>query len=268
MRSSVWGGGPDLNSYDLPPADGLILVAAHPGQGAFLERIIDPSVVDEADPVAADWRLDMYDGRNGWRRPPESSRVRPRLARGLPRRRGPPGFEARRDRVDRIEAASTSADLLTGAPAGQLTGTPGVNSNGGRRPWVSWSSTARAPIPPIAISASNRTTGASAWYPAGGRPSPQLRVHPGSVGSSPHGRGCPPWSGQSSLANLRSNLAQIRVPTFVVGVSADEDIYPSDFHAPEYEAAAAPDKQYEMIDHVNHSLLPVREGDATASGVT
>ena len=30
------GGPPDLNKFDLPTADGLILLAAHPGQGTVL----------------------------------------------------------------------------------------------------------------------------------------------------------------------------------------------------------------------------------------
>ena len=51
------------------------------------------------------------------------------------------------------------------------------------------------------------------------------------------------------------------MPTFVVGVSADEDIYPSDFDA-QFEASAAIDKEQTMIDSVNHSLKPVGGGDA------
>lgn len=44
----------DLNAYDLPPADGIVLVAGHVGQGLLLGKLIDPSVVDENDPLAAD----------------------------------------------------------------------------------------------------------------------------------------------------------------------------------------------------------------------
>ena len=41
------GGPPDLNRFELPPADGLILLAAHPGQGIVLMGLIDAAVADE-----------------------------------------------------------------------------------------------------------------------------------------------------------------------------------------------------------------------------
>src|SRR5271154_761787 len=47
------GGPPDLNRFELPAADGLILLAAHPGQGMVLMRSIDAAVADEHDPLAS-----------------------------------------------------------------------------------------------------------------------------------------------------------------------------------------------------------------------
>jgi pimeloyl-ACP methyl ester carboxylesterase len=45
---------------DLPPVDGLALCAAHEGRARLLARWIDPAVVDEADPLATDPDLDLY----------------------------------------------------------------------------------------------------------------------------------------------------------------------------------------------------------------
>src|SRR5438046_7052572 len=51
----------------VPMADGLVLLAAHLGEGVFLLDRLDPSVIDEASPTAVNPRLDMYDPRNGYR---------------------------------------------------------------------------------------------------------------------------------------------------------------------------------------------------------
>ena len=48
------GGPPDLNRFELPAADGLILLAAHPGQGMVLMGSIDAALANEHDPFASD----------------------------------------------------------------------------------------------------------------------------------------------------------------------------------------------------------------------
>lgn len=53
-----------LRQEDLPPADCLALLAAHCGRALTLTDSLDPSVVDEDDPLAADPALDMYDSAN------------------------------------------------------------------------------------------------------------------------------------------------------------------------------------------------------------
>src|SRR5438093_1334684 len=56
-----------LGEVEMPMADGLVLLAAHLGEGVFLLDRLDPSVIDEASPTAVNPRLDMYDPRNGYR---------------------------------------------------------------------------------------------------------------------------------------------------------------------------------------------------------
>jgi pimeloyl-ACP methyl ester carboxylesterase len=63
----------DLGAYDLPPADGLVLIAAHRGEGSRLYRWIDAAQIDEDDPMSLDPSLDIYNPDNGFRLPPESS---------------------------------------------------------------------------------------------------------------------------------------------------------------------------------------------------
>ena len=59
VASPPGGGLPDLNKFDLPTADGFIVLAAHPGQGMVLMNCLDAAVVDENDPFASDPDLDM-----------------------------------------------------------------------------------------------------------------------------------------------------------------------------------------------------------------
>src|SRR5438132_708192 len=55
----------DLANEDLPPVDGLAMCAAHPGRAQVLTDWLDPSVTNEADMLAADPALDMYNAKNG-----------------------------------------------------------------------------------------------------------------------------------------------------------------------------------------------------------
>jgi pimeloyl-ACP methyl ester carboxylesterase len=56
---------PAAGLTELPPADGYVATAAHPGRPDVLTAWMDAAVVDENDPVATDPHLDMFDQRNG-----------------------------------------------------------------------------------------------------------------------------------------------------------------------------------------------------------
>jgi pimeloyl-ACP methyl ester carboxylesterase len=55
---------------DLPPAHAIVLTAAHLGRSRLLQCWIDPAVIDEADLLASDPTIDMFNPANG---PPYSA---------------------------------------------------------------------------------------------------------------------------------------------------------------------------------------------------
>ena len=56
------GDPPDLTTADLPPADALLELMAHPGRALVYTDWLDPAVVDEQDPTKRDPDLDLFSG--------------------------------------------------------------------------------------------------------------------------------------------------------------------------------------------------------------
>ncbi|MER5494472.1 hypothetical protein [Streptomyces sp. NPDC002490] len=86
----------DLAGAELPIPDAAVFMAPHVGQGALLQRLIDPSVSDEGDPMSVDPDLDPYNPANGFVKAPHSSAYAPEF---VTRYRA-----AQRLRVERIDA--------------------------------------------------------------------------------------------------------------------------------------------------------------------
>ena len=62
VTSSPCGGGPDLTTAGLLPADAVVMMAAHVSRHGTLTEWIDPSITDENDPDKRDSDLDLYSG--------------------------------------------------------------------------------------------------------------------------------------------------------------------------------------------------------------
>ncbi len=62
---------PAAGLTELPPADGYVATAAHPGRPEVLTAWMDAAVVDENDPVATNPDLDLFNETNGPPYPPD-----------------------------------------------------------------------------------------------------------------------------------------------------------------------------------------------------
>lgn len=58
------GGGPDLTTAQLTPADGVVMFMAHPSRARLSTEWLDPAIVDEGKPFERDPDLDVYSGRH------------------------------------------------------------------------------------------------------------------------------------------------------------------------------------------------------------
>lgn len=246
------GGGPDLNKFDLPCADGYIALAAHPGQGMVLMSCLDAAVVDENDPLASDAALDMYDEHNGFRSPPEQSRYAPEF---VGRYRA--AQVARCARIDAIarrhiaEANHGRAAMRAQDFAASSADNRNYSARRGMAPHyiVVYRTQANLNYLDLTIDPSERAVGSII------SPRPDLANY----SAFGLGRIVTPdawlstWSGLSSYAKMSVNLPKVTVPTLVVGAAGDQDIFNSDVRA-EFEASGASDKTIGFIEGADHFM--------------
>lgn len=262
VQATPGGDPPNLNRFDLPPADGLLMVIPHLGEGLILQARIDPSVLHEGDPLSVDASLDMYEPANGFRLPPPPTRYAPEFIERYRRAQGErmrrldawarnllaeeahyrrlqqaPSFAqlpaGERQRIERGASAlrvmtidRTWADLrymdLTIDPSDRL-----VGNNEGTTPWTSnYASTPNpAHITPRAFLSSR--------------------------------------SAFSSNAVTERNLPLVTVPTAIIQGTAHRAIYPSDTRAI-FKASGAADKELIWIEGADVSFRP--SGPKAGSG--
>lgn len=244
-----------LPKVDLVPADGLVLLAAHRGEGHVMLSCIDPSVVDELDPRKTDDSLDMYAPENGFREPPAWSRYSKEF---LARYR-----EAQRERVARIDAIALEkvarvreAIAVTEAP--DFTSRPERERRALLRArhleevMVVYRTMANPHYVDDSLDPSNREYGSLL------SPRPDLMNHK-LLG---FGRICTPrawlstWSGLRSNADLEKTLPEVTVPTLVVHAGRDKEIYRETDAVPVFRASGAADKSFLEIESGRHYFEP------------
>jgi len=209
---------------DLPTADLYVSVAAHPGRPDVLTKWLDPSVTDEADPLATDPSLDMYDPANGPPYRPEFV-ARYRAAQ-VDRNRRITAWA--RDELERMQSAQRRDRLFI------LT-----------RTWADL----RMVDPTLDPSA---------------RPAPACYLgDPAAANRGVFGIGVlntlrtwlSMWSLDESQCRAEPHLARVSVPALVVQASADTGVFPSDAEAI-VAALGSDDVRFETVTGDHYLLDP------------
>lgn len=212
---------------ELGIGDGWIGMAAHPGEGVFMNQVIDPSVADEQDPFSTVPELDMYHPDNGWRPWPEPCVYdREWLARYR---------TAQVERVARIDAIA-KASIADSVEAG--TRLRGIGGDAARTSDpVAWRDFRRRAVFTKYMTI-YRTLADPAYLDLSidpdERPMGSLFAFPDPFDAN-YGRGglartmtargwLSTWSGLSSHAKLADTMPKVTVPTILVHPTADTEI--------------------------------------------
>ena len=214
----------DLASAGLPPADGILSIAAHLSRAETLTEWLDPSVMIESDPDTRDPELDIY--------APEAIHTPPFNAEFLERFRA-----AQVARNRRITAwAEQQLDRLAGADDGAI-----------EHPFIV-----------------HRTMCDPRWIDPAVDPNQRAPNHcylgdPRAANSGPAGLArfttlrswLSQWSFDKSRARSADNAPAISVPALVIENGAD-DATPASHPRKIFELLGSPDKRFERIDGAAH----------------
>lgn len=241
LRATPSGEPLDLNAHELPPADGVVLLAAHLGEGRILMRMIDPSLSDERDPLSCDASLDAYDPANGYRPPPASSRYAPEF---VARYRS-----AQEARVARLDASARAHLAARSAGRAELT-----SSDFAARPWAQQARALRASVAhphmiifrteadlralDLSLDPSERDAGTLYSY----RPDLTNYMELGFARVTTPRAWLSTWSGPSSQAAVEHTAPAVTVPSLVTYYTGDNAIFPADAQAA-FAALGSADKQ-------------------------
>jgi dienelactone hydrolase len=221
------GDPPDLSQVELIPADGILLLAAHPSRHQVLCDCIDPAVLDETDPDRRDPELDLYDAAN----PNQAPYTNEFLSR------------YRTAQVSRMRSITDSVRRRLAELAGQ--GRPNEE-----RAFVVHGTLADPRVLDPSIDPNDREPGISFLG------DPRL-VNNGPVGLA---RFCTlrswlsQWSIDDSNADGPRAGADVTVPALVISNSADNVCTPSYTHAL-FDGLASEDKSAVTIAGANHYYI-------------
>ena len=258
------GGRPTrLAELDMPLADALVLIGPHPGQGALLRNCIDPSVVDEDDPLSVDPALDPLSPANGYA-PGGKARYSPAFVG-----RFRTAQEARIARIDeraRALIARRQDARRRVKEAAESSGGAAVEDRrlaGHTSIFQVWRTDADLRCFDLSLDPSDRHPG-SLW---GADP------YASNFGAVGFARQCTPeswlstWSALSSHASLAKTAPSITQPVLVIEYTGDQACFPDDVERI-VSALGSPDKRHLRVrgDHHGRALSAGEEPGRLEAG--
>jgi pimeloyl-ACP methyl ester carboxylesterase len=217
------GDPPDLTQADLPPADALLSLMAHPGRAQVFTEWLDPAVLDEHDPWVRDPELDLFSGAIT---PPYDAEFVQRYR------------EAQVARNRRITAWVRDQLALLEKAGGELSDLP----------FLVHGTTADPRFLDVTLDPSDRTPG-TMWGPT-----EVANMMPASLG---HFCSLRSWLSQWSLDETNCDgplhLARTSIPTLVMYGTADQVVFPS-YATQQYDAVPHGDKLLVPVEQGLHYL--------------
>ncbi len=244
-----------LGQAQMLPADALVLVSCHKGQGMVMNECIDPAVIDEADPEPSDSELDMYSARNGFVPAPEWSEYSDEF---VARYRA-----AQLERVRRLDETARTL-IAENRRASDLQNDPDFARLGFDAQHTILRREARQPVMTIYRTMANLHYADHHLDPSPREYGSLLSDRPDLMNQQIMGFGrlCSPhawlstWSGLSSNANLLQTLPEIRIPTLVANAGCDREIYPLTDAEPIFQAVGAQDRTFLAFPEARHYFEP------------
>jgi pimeloyl-ACP methyl ester carboxylesterase len=248
------GDPPDLNKFEMIPADGLAILNASEGEGLHVEHHLDPSLVNEDDPLSIDPSLDMYNPANGFREPPAVSHYSPEFTQRF--------REAQKARDRRLTAWAQSViaernyfrDQMKqpGFAALPLEKRQYIERRASHLPvMLLYRSEADLAYTDLSIDPSDRVVGSN----YGLRPDLRNYSQDARVRTLRPDAYLSTMSGTASFARLHDNIKLVTVPTLVLGGTADRGIFPSE-QKTTFAMSGAKDKTIVWIDGADHGFNP------------
>lgn len=220
----VGGMRPAAGLGDLIAADGYVASAAHPGRPEVLTAWMDGAVVDEADPVASDPDLDLFDESNG---PPYAPEFIERY-RAAQVARNHAITEWAEDELKRVRAAGFSDRPFTV-----------------HRTWAD----------PRMVDPTIEPTKRPANTCYAGEPVRANRSARGIAAACTLRSWMGMWSLRHAQTRAEPHLARIECPALVINAEQDTGVFPSDAKRI-YDALASTDKTMCVIDSDHYFTTP------------